>query len=101
MLTSKLGNHDKLATVAKALYDPLDTIASIVTEKDDLQEGAEEGRGEAKQEEAKKQAKVFLATLKPKKGAKVTDPPIPLLLFFALLLPSTPHYSFLIFLINK
>jgi hypothetical protein len=63
-------NQEKLANTAKALYDPLENIASIVNERDDDSKYDEEGGGVAKQEEAKKQARVILATMK-NKGAKI------------------------------
>jgi hypothetical protein len=59
------------------LYDPLESVAAIATDKDDR-----EGSSGDKQEEAKKQAKVVLASMKPKGGAKVRTSYFLCFLFF-------------------
>lgn len=71
-----VANIEKLVTTAKALYDPLENVANIVNEKEDIKDEYDEGKkGDEKKEIAKKQAKIILATLKPKGGAKVFTSP--------------------------
>jgi hypothetical protein len=73
--------------VAKALYDPLESVAAIATNKDE-RSAESEGEQGGKQAEAKKQARIVLATLKPKGGAKVC---------FSLFSSPSFHFSFLLF----